>query len=165
MKHTFMPLVFLRFFGFVLTLSSLAFLLIVADSERLSLLTIKLFTHQEAIKSVTIVAIFIGVFFLFYSSSKIPERTLKLKLLKGSMKMHPDLIKSILDNWFKDNHLHGLKLLSVSVTQNNKIGLEVKTSNLALALNSLEEIEAKLKDYMLKNMGINDLIEVQLYEL
>lgn len=165
MKQFFMPLIYLRCLGFIVTLSSLAFLLMIADKERLSLLTIKLFLHQEAIKSCTIVTIFVGIFFLFYSSSKIPERTLKLKLLKGTIKMHPDLIKSILEHWLKENQLHGLKLLSVSVSQDNKIGLELKTPNLAIALSSLEDIEAKLKEYMFNNMGIKDPIEVQLYEL
>jgi hypothetical protein len=165
MRHTFAALVCLRLVGLLLTLSSISFLLIVADSERLSSFTINLFKYQELVKSITIISIFVGIFFLFYSSSKIPERSLKLKLLKGTMKMHPALIKETLETWFKENQLFGLKLLSVNVNQDNKIGLELKTSNLEQALISLEDVEYKLKEYMLQTMGIDDPIQVQLYEL
>lgn len=165
MKYPFMAFVYLRLWGLILAGGSLAFLLILADSERLSIFTINLFTHQDVIKSMAIACIFIGIFFLFYSSSKVPQRTLQLKLLKGSMKMHPDLIKQSLENWFKENKLHGLKLLSVNINHDNKIGLELKTSNLENALLSLEDIESKLKDYMKSSMGIDDPIDVQLYEI
>lgn len=165
MKHPWMALVYLRLIGLILTISSIAFLLIMADRERLAAFTINLFAYQDVIKSVTIMTIFVGIFFLFYSSSKIPERSLKLKLLKGSMKMHPDLIKETLDNWLKENHFHGLKLLSVSVNADNKIGLELKTVHLEQALNSLEDIEYKLKEYISQNMGINDPIDVHLLEI
>lgn len=165
MKNPLMAYVLLRLCGLAITIGSIAFLMVLADAQRLSYLTIALFTHLDMVKSITIISIFTGIFFLFYSSPKAPDRTLNVKLFKGSMKMHPDLIKQTLENWFKENQLHGLKLLSVNVNPDNKIDLELKTSNLEEALVSLEDVESKLKDYMRQNMGIHDPIDVQLYEV
>ena len=53
----------------------------------------------------------------------------------------------------------------MNINHDNKIGLELKTSNLENALLSLEDIESKLKDYMKSSMGIDDPIDVQLYEI
>lgn len=165
MNKQFMAFVWLRLFGLLITLSSLIIVMILADSQKLSYFSLFLFERQEFIKSVATLGIFIGVFFLFYTSSKVPDRHLNIKLFQGSMKMHPELIRQTLENWFKEQKIHDIKLLSVTINHENKIGLELKASNLESALVSLEDIESRLKEFMTHSLGINDPVDVQLFEI
>jgi hypothetical protein len=165
MKSSFIALIWLRLWGLFLSFASLACVLIVAEPQKLSYFSYLLFTHQEIIKTCAILGIFVGVFFLFYSSSKIPERYLKIKLCQGPIKMHPEMIKKSLQKWLVDEKLSDFKLLNVTILSEKRIGLELKTSNLMTAMYSLEDIEFKLKEFMAGTLGIDTPVDVQLFEL
>ena len=81
------------------------------------------------------------------------------------MKLPPDMIKKSIDLWFAEQKVQGIKLVSVNLGEKSKISLELKTSNLQEALYSIEDIEAKLKDFMGSNLGIHTPIDLQLFEL
>lgn len=165
MRRNVMAFLWLRLGAIVFSAASLGFLLLLADDERLSYFTYFLFKHQETLKSLSILGVFVGVFFLFYTGSKIPSRYVKLVLFKGSMKLHPDLIKQQLDQWLSDQKIHHIKLISVSLEPNQKIGLEIKTDDLNQGLLGIEEVEIKLKSFMSDQLGIKSTVDVHLFEV
>ena len=165
MKQLNMAYTWLRIGGFFLCIISMAAVLILAEPQRLSYFSYLLFKNQELLKTCSIVGIFLGVFFLFYTSSKVSHHYLKIKLFTGSMKLPPDMIKKSIDLWFAEQKVQGIKLVSVNLGEKSKISLELKTSNLQEALYSIEDIEAKHKDFMGSNLGIHTPIDLQLFEL
>lgn len=165
MKQQLFAYVWLRIWGTILTLLCVGAVFILAEPQRLSELSLLLFQHQESIKNIAIMGIFLGVYFIFYSSGKTHKNYLRLKLFKGSMKMHPDLIKQTLEKWLNDQNLKDVKLMQVKIIDESKIGLELKTSNLHKALYSLEDMEFKLKEFMQSTLGIDSTLDVQLFEI
>jgi hypothetical protein len=163
-KGEFLAIMWLKVMGIVITTLSLALVLIFAEPQRLAYLSWILFKHQDSIKTAAILGIFIGTFFLFYTSSKLPGRLLKLKLFKGPMKMHSDVISQTLQTWFDQQKRLDLSLIKITILADNRIALEVKTSNLATALEGFEEIEAKLKLFMEQYLGIHNPVELELFE-
>ena len=164
MKQQLIAFTWLKIWGLILLSLSVGIVLILAEPQRLSYFSLLLFEHQEALKTGAILAIFIGAFFLFYASSKVSERYLKVILCKGSMKVHPDLIKESLEKWFVDQNIQNFKLISVTIVGDNQVGLELITPNLDLALYSLEDVEFRLKAFMGSTFAIHTPIEVQLFE-
>lgn len=166
MKKLYLSYVLLRLWGFVIVGLSTAFILLLADHESLSYFSYKLFQNQDKLKTLAILGIFLGLYFMFFSSSKIPDKYLSIKLFKGSMKMHPDMIKESLEKWLNHQNFKDVKLMNVVISPNNKIGLEMKTSDLNQALCALEDIEIKLKDFMATQLGVDGPeVDVQLFEV
>jgi len=165
MKSSFIAFALLRLWGVVITALAISAVYILAEPQRLSYFSFVLFQNQETIKTVAIFSIFLGVFFIFYSSSKTPEKYVNLKLFKGPVKLHPDLIRQSLEKWFTDQKIQDVKLVNITVDRESKIGLELRTSNIQSALFSIEDIEAKLQEFMTSSLGVNQPISVQLFEL
>lgn len=165
MKGSFFAYIWLKILGCAIALASVGVVLILAEPQRLSYFSLLLFKHQEMIKNVAIFGIFLGVYFLFYTTAKIPERYLKIKLLQGPIKMHPEMIKKTLEQWFIDQKINDVKLMNVVIIGGSRIGLELKTSNLQTAVYSLEDVESRLKEFMTVSLGINTPLDVQLFEI
>lgn len=165
MKSSFVAFFLLRILGAAITLLCVSSVYILAEPQRLSYFSLLLFKNQETLKTLAICGIFLGVFCLFYSSSKTPEKFLKVKLLSGPIKMHPDMLKQTLEIWLQEEKLNNLKLTNVTVAKNNTIGLEMTTSDMESALYSLEGVELKLKNFMTTTFGIETTVDVQLYEI
>ena len=82
------------------------------------------------------------------------------------MKMPPEMIKETLEQWLVHQNFKDVKLMNVVVSPNNKIELEMKTSDLNQALCALEDIEMKLKNFMATQLGMDgSMVDVQLFEV
>ncbi len=165
MKEQTKAFILVKCAGLLMLVLSIVGILVFTEQRRLAELSLMLFNHQELFKNLSILLLFAGVFFLFYSSSKIPEHFLKLKLFKGEMKTHPEMIKKTLEQWFLEENLAHLKLMAVHVSHPDQIGIEIKTHNLDKALISLTDLEFRLQIFLEKTFGLKGALEVQLFEL
>jgi hypothetical protein len=165
MKELSKAIFLLRLTGILTSAFGVLMISVLSHDEHLSYFSYLLFDHQEMIKTGAIFLIFLGVFYLFFCSQKAPSGYLKIKLFKGSMKAHPEIIKDCLEKFLNGEKLNALKIHQVSVKKGNHVQLELSTSNLQHALHNLEDVEAKLKVFMESQLGIKGPLEVQLYEV
>lgn len=165
MKEQIKAFILVKFAGCLILFLSILSIWIFSEPRRLSYLSLRLFEHQEMIKNISITLLFVGVFFLFYSSSKVPDKTLKLKLGKGEVRMHLEIIKESVERWMHEEKLSDVKLMAVYIRKPDQIALELKTHNLDQALVSLETVEEKLQGFLKKSFGLKGSLEVQLFEV
>jgi len=165
MKELSKAIFLLRLTGILTSAFGVLLIAVLSHDEHLSYFSYLLFENQEMIKTGAIFLIFIGVFYLFFCSQKAPSAFLKIKLFKGPMKAHPEILKDSLEKFLRVEKMSELKIHAVSVKKGNHVQLELSTSNLQQALHNLEDIEAKLKVFMESQLGIKGPLEVQLYEI
>lgn len=165
MKQLSKAIFLLRLTGISILALGVLLIAILSQEERLSYFSYLVFQHQETIKTFAIGSIFLGVFYLFFSSKNGPKSYLSVHLFKGTMKAHPDILKELVETFFLQEEVKDMKIHAVFVKKGQPITFEMKTANLKLALYNLEDIESKLQVFMETKLGIKEPVEVQLFEL